>query len=228
MVIDAAERIRVAVEDLEFLKTSWTEDVEDASLRRSSPILRRLLVDGDLQRAWHDLGLDNQPIIRAPSLQAQLRRIPLRQVAYAQAGGATYQGLTVMTPIEMQGYLPPEKAREIFGSPGDLPERDLALGKFMKSPCVVANGIEISRHTLVKYVANKLGGTHLDPRRDLAKEEERKFHLLDAVRAQYITAGKPAVYFEVLSLGQALLRSSDIHRFLGAGAHAVPRTSMNL
>jgi hypothetical protein len=215
------ERIRVTVEDLAFLRDEWDQDVEDASLRRSSPILRRLLVDGDLQRAWRDLGLDKQPIVRAPSLEATLRRVPLKNVSFAQAGGGIYRGLCVAPNIEISMYLPPEEAQRIFGSPDESPDRDFSLKRFLNGACVVVTGTSISRHTILKYVANKLGGVHLDPSRDPAKDEERKFSLLDDVRSQYVTCDKPSIYFEYLSIGQALLKSPDIARLIGIGSNVL-------
>lgn len=218
---DTIERIRVAVEDLAFLRNEWDQDVEDASLRRSSPILRRLLVDGDLQRAWRGLCLDKQPIIRASSLEATLRHLPLKNVSFAQAGGAIHRGLCAAPSIEINMYLPPEEALRVFGSPSESPDRDFSLKGFISGTCVVVNGTSISRHTIVKYVANKLGGVHLDPRRDPADDEERKFSLLDEVRSQYVTCDKPSIYFEYLSIGQALLKSPDIDRLIVIGSNAL-------
>jgi hypothetical protein len=137
---EAVIRIRTAVEDLSFLKGEWRQDVDDASLRRASGPMRRLLVDGDLQRAWHDLGFDKQPIVR--------------------------------------------------------------------------------RHLVIKYVANKLGGIHLDPKRDLKKDEEVGFSLLDQIADTYQVAGKQAIYFELLSIGQSISASPDVDRFLEVGRAA--------
>ena len=210
----------MTAEDLSYLRREWDQDVSDASLRRSSPILRRLLVDDLLQRAWRDLNLDRQPIVRAPSLEVKLRNFALRKITYAQAGGAKHREVVVTTVIEYGDYLSPEQALQAFGSGPDAPERDFSLRRFVEGTCIVVKGTAISRHILVKYVANKLGGVHLDPSRDLNKEEELKFSLLDEVRAERVTADKPAIYFEYLSIGQALINSPDIDRFLAIAANA--------
>ena len=42
------ELLKVVKEDLEYLAEEWTQDIDDASLRRASPILRKLLIEGDL------------------------------------------------------------------------------------------------------------------------------------------------------------------------------------
>ena len=41
--------LEVVVSDLIFLHEEWDEEVDDHSLRRSSTVLRRLLVDNELQ-----------------------------------------------------------------------------------------------------------------------------------------------------------------------------------
>jgi hypothetical protein len=214
---DDIELIRITTEDIAFLKSEWDQDVSDASLRRSSPIFRRLLVEDHLQRCWRHLGLDKQPIIRAVSLEPFLSRIDPARIAYAQAGGAIHQGITVQVPIEVVGYIPPHEARQIFGSSEDSAERDLRLKTFLDSTCVVARGNKISRRTLVKYVANKLGGVHFDPSRNIAKDEEKSFSLLDEIRDQYTACNRAAIYFEFLSIGQAILKSPDVDILLGIG-----------
>lgn len=216
---DTLARIRLTAEDLSFLRREWEQDVSDASLRRSSPILRRLLVEGVLLRAWRDLGLAKQPTIRACSLEATVKNLALSNIRFAQAGGATYRGVTV-TPVIEYSYLPPEQAVKAFQSDPEGPDRDFSLKAFSEGTCIVARGTSISRNTLIKYIANKLGGVHLDLSRDSNKEEERKFSLLDEVRVELITADKPAIYFEYLSIGQSLVKSTDIESFLSMAAHA--------
>jgi len=68
----------------------------------------------------------------------------------------------------------------------------------------------VSRRELVQYVANKLGGTHIDTKRDFSKIKERKFALLDQVREMIRVADKNAIYYELLSIGQSLVQSDDI------------------
>src|ERR1700730_15778700 len=137
--------IRVTMEDLAFLRSYWDQDVSDASLRRSSPIFRRLLVENHLQLCWKYLGLDKQPIIHAVSLEVHLSRIDLQKITYAQAGGAVHRGATVIVPTEVNGFLSPDVARQVFGSPDDSPERDLSLKAFLDSACIVARGTKVSR-----------------------------------------------------------------------------------
>lgn len=61
------ELLRIVFEDLKYLGEQWDASIEEASLRISSPVLRRLLVHGQLRRAWKATGFIKEPQIRAPS-----------------------------------------------------------------------------------------------------------------------------------------------------------------
>lgn|SRR6185437_3774731 len=39
----------------------WRACMDEGTLRRASPVLRRLLVDGDYLKAWNDIGMANEP-----------------------------------------------------------------------------------------------------------------------------------------------------------------------
>ena len=69
------DRLRVLVEDLDYLEASWNAQIiPDSTLRRDSAILRRLLVDLDrvLATAWRELGFTKGPKIVAPDLDRLL------------------------------------------------------------------------------------------------------------------------------------------------------------
>jgi hypothetical protein len=77
----------------------------------------------------------------------------------------------------------------------------------MEAPAVCVRGKLIARRAVVKYVANKLGGAHIDPRRT------GPYAVLESA-VDVTLLGKPAVYFELLSIGQALANSEDAERFV--------------
>ena len=93
-----------------------------------------------------------------------------------------------------------------------VPTATYGFGAFTAAPCMVIKGKLIPRRVVIKYVSNKLGGAHHDPRRGKS-EEELLFSCLDRIQ-NYLLMGKPAVYFELLSAGQALVRSTDIGRLV--------------
>jgi hypothetical protein len=64
----------------------------------------------------------------------------------------------------------------------------------------------VRRRDVIKYVANKLGRTHFDPSR---KKDEQAFRILDAAMNSSVIVDKRLVYFELLSIGQAVAQSSD-------------------
>lgn len=80
------ERARVVAEDLSYLMDEWRPIPDEAPLRRQTPILRRLLVEGDYARAWRDLQLPGEPYLAGPpDLEAALAGITLDYVLGAMA-----------------------------------------------------------------------------------------------------------------------------------------------
>ena len=57
---------RLVAEDLDYLFRDWNQDIDDASLRRSSPVLRALLVDGLLAQAARQVGREIR--VMAPAI----------------------------------------------------------------------------------------------------------------------------------------------------------------
>lgn len=75
----------IVAEDLRYLATAWTMGTEQQALRRESPILRRLLVEGDYARCWNLMGLPGQPMVRATDLDEFLKGVPRHMVRSAFA-----------------------------------------------------------------------------------------------------------------------------------------------
>jgi len=62
--------LRVVLEDLDYLTKEWNQDIDDASLRRASPVLRSLLVEGALLAAAKQMG--NEVKVLAPAIHQVL------------------------------------------------------------------------------------------------------------------------------------------------------------
>jgi len=90
-MLTSEERIRTVVEDLRYIKDQWGQKIDDAHLRRGSTTLRRLLVEGELQRAWKAAGLLKEPFIHTATL-AFIKQISADQILVASAGGAQFHG----------------------------------------------------------------------------------------------------------------------------------------
>jgi hypothetical protein len=203
------ELLRITANDLLFLRDEWDQSVSDDSLRRSSPVLRRLLVHNDLQRAWKAAGFEREPVIVTTDLLKNVDDVPMDTIVFASAGGALYNG------VELQGALIAKGAPDANRKVGPPPPLEIGLRKFIESPSVIVNGHLIPRRLVVKYVANKMGGAHYDPKRTKS-EEERQFVRLDRAAADVVILGKNAVYFELLSIGQALVASADVKKLYEA------------
>jgi hypothetical protein len=130
------------------------------ALRRGSTVLRQLLVQNELQRAWKAAGFEREPQIKASSLASILNQFPKEKIHFAAAGGAHYKG------AELRGALVLNYAvntAEIGENHTDgLPQETFGLRRFVEAPCAIVKGNLISRRVLIKFVANKLGGAHFD------------------------------------------------------------------
>jgi hypothetical protein len=69
---DQFEEAKAVAEDLAYLADEWKPRLEPAELRRLSPVLRRLLVEGAYGRAWRSVGLQGEPSVSATDLDAML------------------------------------------------------------------------------------------------------------------------------------------------------------
>ena len=214
------------VSDLNYLRRELSPPVGEHAVRRASAILRRLLVDGELGGAWRAAGSQKEPQLTARSLNRFLTQNASNWIRFASAGKAEY--LPLPPPQQRQPGEPPAPGGGLrlvsaVWCPDELPnqasliaEETLYLTAFMSAPCLVVWGVQVSRRALVKYVANKLGGVHFDPTRGTTDEDEL-FKVLDQVKEP---TDMNAIYYELLSIGQALLTSRDVVTFVGSSPPA--------
>lgn len=92
MIQGDAYLVKTVKEDLQFLKISWNQEIDDVSLRISSTTLRGLLVEGKLSHVWRLVGFEKEPEIYASDLHAFLQGAPKLRINFASAGGAIYHG----------------------------------------------------------------------------------------------------------------------------------------
>ena len=154
-----------------YLTVEWNENIEDDALRRGSTVLRRLLVDGDLQRAWRVAGFERTPRITCSTLRPILRSEPLDKIAFAAAGGAKYQGAELRGALMVNYAKLPDQVKSDYES--GVPSEQVPLKDFIESACIVVKGQIVARCVLIKYVANKLGGAHHDHRAATARTDNR-------------------------------------------------------
>jgi hypothetical protein len=80
-------------------------------------------------------------------------------------------------------------------------------------------GTAISRADIIKYFAHNLGGVHIDgigdgPKRGKSQGEHN--HLLKDLQNKVRADVMEGLYFVVLSIGQAIGQSEDLHRLAKA------------
>jgi hypothetical protein len=208
------ELLRIVREDLDHLEKEWHAGVANEHLRITSSLLRRLLVDGQLQRAWIAAGFTRQPIIAAPDFDRMLASVDATKVVFALAGGGLTAAGQPRTDIEARflvlvegGSIPFVVSAEEARAAG-VEDRSFRLGAFVEGPCAYARGVRIKRRELIAYVANKLGGAHYDSRRDPVRE--RAFVLLDEIHRIFDMAGRTGVYYELLGIAQQITAAEDV------------------
>jgi len=203
--------LRVVFNDLDYLHKNWDQTIEENSLRVTSTILRRLLVDGVLQRAWKAAGFEREPRITAHSLMPHLRFMEgiSQKILLGWAGGARVKGAQLGTMSITGKYLSDEETKA-FSAIMDSQEI-LPLSAFIAAPSIVVNGEVVPRRVVIKYIVNTQGGAHVGAEKRINDAERRQYRRLDEARnsqgGQY-----PVPFFELLSIGQALVGAEDLTR----------------
>jgi hypothetical protein len=196
---------QIVYEDLDYLIREWNQDIDEQSLRRATPILRRLLIDQEqgLTRISRMLGGNQDLLITAPSINIDR----LDELIFFCAGGAKTP-MGIIESIQMFSTLAKseERPRMMVGE-----ESPIKLSKFLKQTSLVISSVKINREEIIKYVSNKLGGVHYDSNRDDRKELEKKYILMDQIGSgRVMLMDKNIVYYELLSIGQYLINSPSI------------------
>jgi hypothetical protein len=216
--LETGELSRQIRSDLEHLRSRWTTTgiLDENDLRRDVPILRRLLIDGGggLLRTYRKAtGARGDVKVEYVDLNRQLAGLDRKLVSFASAGGATHNGMSVSGALEYRAAWTPEqvKARYEHG----LATRKSTLQTFLDSPCMVVDGTKVNRRNLLQFVSNRLGGVHYDESREHTSPEiARQFEALGSVLNDVRITDHRSVYFELLSIGQALLASPEILELL--------------
>ena len=56
------EFLKVVFKDLCYLRDNWTGRIDSEAIRVTGPILRKLLIENYLMRAWNEIGPENQSL----------------------------------------------------------------------------------------------------------------------------------------------------------------------
>lgn len=212
------ELIKVVFQDLDYLIIELNKVIDDANLRRISPVLRRLLIHQELAEACNMLGINVK--IYAPRNAEKINELNLDFTTF-QSGGAKFKGFQADNIFFKAGEYINDKGKvmEIFNEFKKLNTEKvpLSVDEFLNQISFIIDKVKISRADVIKYVANKLGGTHYDKSRKLNSKKaniNKKFILLDSIRNKIKLVDKETIYYEFLSIGQFVINSPDVKRFV--------------
>lgn len=217
--------VAAVVSDLRYVRDEWRDDVSTDALRRGATTLRGMLVEGSLQRAWKQVGLEREPLIPAVDFDVILPWLSPDSLRYAFAGNGVANSAQISSTAVWHRELPENELTQAMGKLKEPPMRDYGLRMFTESRCGVIFDLTIIRRNVIKYVANRLGSAHYGRSDRESGAEKALYDLLDATRGEASFAGHPTIYFELLSIGQALALAPDIDRFMTAADALLPKRS---
>ncbi|ESZ20032.1 hypothetical protein [Mesorhizobium sp. L2C084A000] len=230
-------RWTTVADDIEWFQKEWCvlyEPPSDADLRRGSAALRRLLVDNTLQEAWRHYGFSDQPTVTGPDLKALLTELkrPIQDVVSLIAGGATLNGIQLAmigaaqvandktgVPADAEEGFAVEVfsvSRDARHGPADssalvdLTEKSWRLNAYLDAPGAVRRGTAFKRRDVIKFFANYAGGVHLKGSKKTAGRKEEVYEHIAELEQKIQADTMDGLYFELLSIGQALGKSADL------------------
>jgi hypothetical protein len=197
-------------------------------------------VDGQLSAAWKSIGAaaHTRPMVEAIEIDTALSQWPNSWVRYAWAGGAGSSGAHhtgfVVAAIPQEEHEKYESV-ESFAAANPLPfsgeARRMTVEDWQKSTSVAIQTtniglVYISRASVLKYIANRKGGVHFDPKRDFDSKVPRKNrqaienYLLDhgLVRVGHLSGPE----FEVSSMVHSVARSDWAIRLVQIAEDVAP------
>jgi len=230
-------RYSSVLEDIEWLHNEWwlgePDKLTDGHLRRGSSTLRLLLVDNLIQKAWKHYGFARQPRLQGPDVYAIAAQEGLRlDLAVSLiAGGGRVSGLDLsfvgafrvdnpttgvsadaesgfavrVTSIARDASKPPTP------SPLDpLVQRDWFVSEYLEAPGAVRCGVVVKRREVIEYFRNYVGGVHHDLIKGAKHAKKDRYELVAELERRVQADVRDGLYFELLSIGQAVARSQDI------------------
>jgi hypothetical protein len=171
--------------------------------------------------------------------------LEVRHVASLVAGGATLNGIqtcliglarvdnpeTGITADANEGFAVRQFhiARDARGEPQEndltpLTNKAWPLSNYLNAPGAIRRGATISRRDIVTYFANVGGGVHLGPAKP---GKDATYALIDELVNKVGADTMDGVFFELLSIGQAIGRSDDLKRLVAAIRENSPKVPDN-
>lgn len=202
------ELCQIVLDDLSAIEKNSGPESSDHEIRRLSGEIRRLLIEGQLQKCWKMAGFEKSIRISAPKLI-----VPKKGsfVEIAAAGGVILPGGMEISNLFIAYTNQSDK--EFQEMKNDL-NRDLnssfTVSEYLESTCIIYKNTKINRSNLIKWFANKKGGIHFDKRR---KKEDTEFRILDEIYNKNTVGGYISKNAEVLG------KDLSISEFLAVAQH---------
>lgn len=242
-VAEKRSEFRAIIEDINWLRKQWWEDqgraLSEADIRRGSATLSLLLVNGLIGKLWRQFGFTGgEPTLEGPDIEAiaKAENLRLEMAASLIAGGGRSNNMdaafigafridhpkTGVRADADEGFAVSTTTvlRDVcagVAAPGPLDEmihRSWRISQYLDAPGAIRRGEMISRKEIIKYFRNYAGGVHHDLLTQTHHRDTDK-HLLVSELEKHVRADTlDGLYFELLSIGQSVGRSTDIGKLL--------------
>lgn len=192
--------------ELEAIATAC--EIDRRKGKRLSHLLRKLLIDGTLQRAATALGIR----LRIPSTDElpSDAELQAKHAVFTHATEVCWRGVHQCRAAIYKGPTAPEMNWGASGTPltvdGFLSQRVMAWGPY-----------SIQRRDMISYVANKLGGVHFDVRR-----KGRAQQILDHLRERIFATFHDGGIGYTIAVESALHRANARRQMVMASTHLDP------
>jgi hypothetical protein len=177
-------------EDLLHLTSLWSmSNLTNADIRRSSNIVRRLLHYKEIVNSSAPRSL--RLTFNAPDNKALVRASANGHLDFFQSAGTTVMGLWFRASTVSRNDQQLQASMAGFDPDAVI---ELRLESFLDQPVFSFLGQQISRRSVILYVANKAAGTHFD------EDRPSEFSTLDRIRSAVsikLVDGIPSFGFDV-------------------------------
>jgi hypothetical protein len=200
-----------------------------------------LLADDAFVKAFNAIWANRPPegpTVIAPDLESLLgaKQLNVEDVVFAQSAGLAVPGMHLWMPVALKGSIAkghkePSSShpgipadRVSLSLPGAQPSglinqdsvplapnscyRKYKLSSFLNSACIVYEGQRVSRKRFIRDFANNLGAAHIE-----WNDHKPQLRMLTESAEWLYVADRSAVVFELLSIGQILVRSRAVGVF---------------
>jgi len=123
------------------------------------------------------------------------------------------QGGKVAHTAFVNRAMSPEEIKARYEAMKDGPQPvERTLSNWLSCGCMRIEGVVVTRRDVIKFVANKLGGVHVDASRN--KKDDAGYVALDKAREAHRTLDLDSVYGQLTAIGQQLWASPEVQAML--------------